>query len=533
VNKKYLIPIAVILIGALVVSGGSFPFAIAGFTTLGLSSVDFQSNDPVVGGQSWLLTAIQNGQGQYAVGELASSGFVDNSDGKKAGTSFKLEMTVDEQSVKYPISWNQRYVKQMKSEKLGILVPIIDDYKITNCKAKQEWYVFKPSGVYDTYCMWKENIGPEGVVSDGTLTFKSTIKATNGDGTAVSGTINSLSQTSTWLGNSVYVSWAGNLVSGDPVPSASNNNIGALYIQSQNKWITVDKTYLQSFNDFDITGFDSCIGYGQAIAATVNGLNDCVSKFNILAGAATSPKTFGNSYTSGSSGSGQITLTLNKLIQYPVMTVRIKADFLKTLSIVVPVGAPKVISVSSPSFQAGSTGSISATIQNTGTALGSFDVSASCSSGFAQVGTAQTLQLSPSQTGIVSIPLTANTGTSGTCTITARDKNNPSLYDSATVSVISTIIPTQGAGTIPGMPLPVIPIAPDLTPYLILGVFGAILGYAIKRDPAWAAVGGIAGVIIVYITLAILSNILGIFMALIVGGIILTGLIVALRRYGK
>ena len=143
------------------------------------------------------------------------------------------------------------------------------------------------------------------------------------------------------------------------------------------------------------------------------------------------------------------------------------------------------------------------------------------------------MQLSPSQTGIVSIPLTANTGTSGTCTITARDKNNPSLYDSATVSVISTIIPTQGAGTIPGMPLPVIPIAPDLTPYLILGVFGAILGYAIKRDPAWAAVGGIAGVIIVYITLAILSNILGIFMALIVGGIILTGLIVALRRYGK
>jgi len=37
---------------------------------LSLSKVDFSSNDPQLQGPAWLLTVVENGNGQYAVGTI-------------------------------------------------------------------------------------------------------------------------------------------------------------------------------------------------------------------------------------------------------------------------------------------------------------------------------------------------------------------------------------------------------------------------------------------------------------------------------
>jgi hypothetical protein len=148
---------------------------------------------------------------------------------------------------------------------------------------------------------------------------------------------------------------------------------------------------------------------------------------------------------SGNEYSGKVTLTVNKLLQFPVLTLKIKADW---LGVYVPVGKPLITSVSSTEFQTGGVSYITTKVKNIGDALGSFGVYAQCNQPFSFVGTTEFINLNPNEEGVVNLKIsgTCSQKIQGSCNVYAYDRNNPNNKDSKTVSVSCTPIVLCNAG---------------------------------------------------------------------------------------
>jgi hypothetical protein len=181
----------------------------------------------------------------------------------------------------------------------------------------------------------------------------------------------------------------------------------------------------------------------------------CVEEYNSYSSYALQPKylyfysydgkILATGVPSGNEYSGKVTLTVNKLLQFPVLTLKIKADW---LGVYIPVGKPLITSVSSTEFQTGGVSYITTKVKNVGDALGSFGVYAQCNQPFSFIGTTEFISLNPNEEGIVNLKIsgTCSQKTQGSCVVYAYDRNNPNNKDSKTVSVSCTPIVLCNAG---------------------------------------------------------------------------------------
>lgn len=436
-NPKIILGIAVV-IGILLFTGSqmigvadiiaSIAGSVVGGTggaVLSLSQVDFISNDPQVGGQAWLLTMVQNGQGQYAVGNFDNAEITDED--KSAEYDLTVRMDVNEQKCEYPIVYQGNQIKHASYFDRQCYGPLC-----TLCSKSCDGDTVKEPGFTPCYCVYKTNTASYGSIGTPTTSFRSTLKATS-HGETVQGEISNMGTTSVWLGDKVYASWVGSLVSGDQCPIASDYRRAAAYTGS---WKIIDDTRYQSYRAYDISGFTTCKDLARSGSKKVT---DCVNEYNIyeanaLAGASFTSTGGSSATTSGTANDGKVSINLNRLIQYPMITMRIKAAW---IGIVIPVGKPSIVSVTSSPFQTGSTGFVVATIKNVGDGQGSFEASVQCTSGFSQQGTTQYITLNAGQQGTVNIPITATcqSDIGGSCSLVVTDRNNPNQIDTKSVGV--------------------------------------------------------------------------------------------------
>lgn len=431
--------IAVIVLVAIGVNYGSvpytaFPTGCTGFNDISLSSVDYLSNDPVLGGESWVLTVIQNCMGRYAVGSFSKSNIQDPADNAQATKDFKLTMTLDEQKCEYDIREQGFPILTLKQEtrhlwKLGLGASEFE----AECTAKPYSLSFNKKGWYYT-CFWGVETAKHGTLSSADINFKSTIKLEVPGQTPQTATITNQLTRSVDIGTIGTAYWNGNIVTGDSCPSASADRISVAY--QNGVWKMIDESKYQTYLVHHQAEVKICISnYLKSLGDTPN---TCVEKYNIVSSNALAGKklisdggTLGTTF--GSVSDGKVFLNLVKTIQYPMITLRLNVDW---IGIFIPVSQPKVIYTSSKTFRTGETGYINAQIKNDGTGVGSFNVYADCNSPFGS-DSSRIVSLAADTSTTISIPVTvsASKDLTGSCTVCAEDINEPSKKHCKSVSM--------------------------------------------------------------------------------------------------
>lgn len=433
-KKKQNIVIGIVLAIALILvlsQTGFKPFAV-GFSTLSLSQININSNDPFVGGQAWFLTVSQNGAGQSAT-------LTDKiSDAEKSSDVFTLTTNIDEHFVQYPIRNENKKIREVTFTttkfKWGGTAGCNPDY----------WTNYFAAGkvplISNVWCYKFSTSGIRGSIGSGNVNFKSTINV-QGSGGSDSCTISNIGSTSCLSNNGkVHAQWVGSLVSGQAIPNAANDRKVAIFDTSRNGWKIGSQNTLDNYLSYDSNGFDNCLNLPSG-----GDRDKCFTNFNLFSRQAMSESNWGmtggsNAFTSGSQSSGQVKINLPKQIQFPVITMRIRADL---IGINIPVGEPRIIDADSDCFQTGQTGIIQVEVKNVGSGVGNFDVSANCGGQFSQVGNSlriSSLGVQESQTVFLPIQANAVNEIKDSCTITANDVNNPNNLDTRSVGVCSSPI---------------------------------------------------------------------------------------------
>lgn len=396
------------------------------FSTLSLSRVDFSSNDAQLNAPAWLLTVVENGNEQYASGTFTPEQIVRSTDGAKAQQSLKIEIENTQNVCQYAFrnSYTGVYNLDMRS-----------GYSIFtgsgDCSDQGGYYYLKEPWSFSAYCIFKTKSGQVTPLATPSTLISSTVKAT-ANGQTVSGTVTNTGTRSVNLGTQAYASWEGNLVSGQTCPQPLDS--GVMGAQANGQFLVTNKAAFDTYNVAD-AAFSACMG--TALANTFpshQDFVDCVNTYNAKAGAALQ-KTSIQPFAAAPVANGQVQITLQNLIQYPVITMRVKADW---IGIVIPVGKPQIVSVTSSPFTESGSGTIRTVVKNIGDGQGSFVISAQCQAPTAQAGIAQNLKLAPGASGYVDIPVTGQASGSSktaTCTVTAQDINQPANKDTDTVTV--------------------------------------------------------------------------------------------------
>ena len=425
----------------------------AGGSVLSLSQVDFLSNDPQLSGKVWLLTMAQNDYGQYAVGSFTKDQIKDGD--TQAQYDLTVRMDVLDETCSYPITYTGVPIKSMSSETQTCWMGITCNGKIGyksedfqhDCQLKPGFYAFgKKSASWDYICFWTTTTAYNGNVLTPTLTFSSKLSAAS-HGETVSGTISSASARSVWLGDKVLATWTGNLNTGEQCPISSDYGIAAAYVGGT--WRITDKGRFDDYKTYDISGMMDCISrlvnYGTETGTSCTQAYNTYASNVLLAKTFTSPTGGTTATATGTQNNGQVKMILNKMIQYPVITFHIKAEW---IGIVIPVGKPDILSISSKDFKTGDVGYIVANVKNVGTGDGSFSFYATCPSPFGQSGTSPTASLAVGETKAINIPVTAvcSEDTTKSCTVRAYDINQPNNYDDAAVSLTCKPILLCNAG---------------------------------------------------------------------------------------
>jgi len=435
--------LASLVVLSVIAINGLIPLDISGgFSTLSVSQVNYQSNDPTIGGPAWLLTVSQNGAGQYITGTVTADQLQDTSTGAKAANNVDIKMTLQDMYVQYPIQ------SQLGDGQFIYHIERVVATGFASCPTSFQGAAtgYKVFGILgdNKYCFKYTKTAAYGLISTPTTVFKTDVSLTSGGKTATATISNIGEQTvkivdPTNSKNVGTITWVGNLVTGEEAPRSTDQGVSAAYVYSANGWKTISESDYQYQKTWRITNFQICMNQMNSESSG----DYCVTTMNNLEGKTLVGKNMVSSggsvaTTQGTQSDGQVTLQLKKQVQFPLMTMRLSSEWIGTVSIVAPVGKPQIISVSSVEFQTGGTGFITLTVKNIGDGDGSFAVSTTCDGAVSVQGASFTLPtLKPSEVGTYYIPLSGNTlsTTTSQCSVKVYDRNNPDNSDVKTVVV--------------------------------------------------------------------------------------------------
>lgn len=424
-----------------------FSVTSTGFSTLALSNIGTTSNDPNLAGQVWFLTVSQNGAGQSA---YASQGTTIKND-QTGATSNPITISIDltQNYATYPI-FNQGVPIQHISYTTVSYKPFTAN---KGCPSSYSNYISYGAVPYvsTVYCYNFVTDGYYGTIGPADQHFTSTINV-QGSGGSDSCTISNTGANSCYSrSGNVYASWEGSLISGASPPSPTDQGIDAIYDTSTNGWKTSSSVNYNQYKNA-IDNFQTCLN-SIPVGFTTTNADSCFISVNspeqgVMAGFPFTTSGGVSATTSGSQSSGQIMINLPQQFSFPLITLKIKAAL---VGINIPVGQPKILSALTQTFQTGTQGNVAVTVENVGSASGSFNVGITCSgTQFSQQGVSQTISgLAPKAQQTINLPVTANvlSGTAkGSCTVTATDMNNPSnkATYSVTLSASALFICTNG-----------------------------------------------------------------------------------------
>lgn len=439
--KKYFI-IFVLMLLLILSSCSQLPFS-TGFATLSVDKTSFESNDPFVNGEAWLLNVVQNGDSQFATGSFNAEAVAD--EGRQATNDFTLTLDSSPQTCQYDMTATNNLVN-------GVQIIYTDEYTFSISTRPEDcfgndgdlWVSKKNAGFttkFTFYCVQYINEAQVGNIQFDKLAFETDVILKTSQET-LSGTISNAGATSVTLGSGkAHASWVGNLVDGRDCPSPSDNDVRSAYT---NDWIFIDDLEYQSYKSYDESGFRTCLT--QALDEDRGTIQGCINNYNSLKSNALREvkfRAFGgeSATTDGTTSNGKANIELSSAIQYPMITFRVRADI---LGIKVPVGEPKIVSDDCTDFSTGTKGFIEADVKNVGDDTATFSVYADCEAPIQMSGTNIKIQVEPDEVKTVFIPVTGQTNEGSeksSCLIVAQDSENSNRVDTeSTTCEVSKIL---------------------------------------------------------------------------------------------
>lgn len=412
--------------------------ALGGYTVLSMSEVSYVSNQPELNRDAFLMTVVQNNQGESAEGTFKSV----TADDKTATETINIRSTIGDYRCVYPITATDNKIYHYRIiDKCLRINPICSFGFEDRCEKRGEDYLYYNAPV-NQICVQRTVDATIGLVKDARFDFQTDFDIIIGDvNTRLSLTPNDISDKT--VDNRVYVSWVGNLVTGENCPSSAVNNIAAVRGGvTWDTWVLVDSDKTDYVKLLQLNDIDTCMINAHGSDEE----NECISIANKASNDALVSKDFklygdDKTYTDLDavdyhvSADGVAVIDLSQLIQYPIYRLIVDVD---TLNIRIPVGMPEILDVTSDlEFTTGSFGTLTVLLKNIGEADGAFAVTADCESPFSYVGIAQHINLVPGGAGNVMLQIVgeSTTHTCKSCVVKVYDRNFPDNKDEKTVSV--------------------------------------------------------------------------------------------------
>lgn len=470
-NMPVIAIVAFIAIAALFFAGRSgFLGTVFGSGGLVLSATQlpYVSNNPSLGGQSWVVNIAQNGQGQSLVGTFGPDQIITSQYQSQYPFTLNMNLVRNEQQWTIQQDTNQ-YIRDIVIERQpgGLFVDLSS--RRANCIAAHHddpnVFFVPESGSGSvasgyTVCVYSNYLRPTGSFNGaGFNVFESDITMTV-NGRDSHATISNQGATSASLTDSsgqvnALVSWAGSLVTGYTYTIPSNYK--AVWSPSATQWTLIDQNQYNTYNAYYSFGLRQDLDRADADihGLEASELDSILTNYNNLKQNALQELPLTSSggttaHTAGQLTSGQVILPLSQQLQIPVLTFQIRGP--SYIGILQLPGQPDILS--SPTtiqLASGSAGTMSVIVKNSGTATGSFAAFASCSAPVSFTGgTINMPTLAPGAQTTVYLPITASTGSSTTsqCTITIQDRNNPSAQDTVVYTIQVSGITTCTPGTL-------------------------------------------------------------------------------------
>lgn len=453
--------LGIILAVALIFLGNTLGFfsTTGGFTVNSISSTKVISNDADVASANFLINAFFGG-GQSITGEISSSEFEDKSGYK---TVNPLSITANNliETVNYNIqnTGQQIYsysdtVKKSSDSCIGFTyLSTHPDAPVCPSGTWQE-YDFKGAGYFSNFicerhCIQKTQAGVMGTIAQSKVTDSMDITLKVGS-ESITKTISSDSPSADYnsatLGYVGHINYPANGWTGNFVPDSSH--FLAYYdVFGGNRWTitgtdrltkyisaqSVTESFFTSGQSITYQGSDSQTKYNNAVADISNKLssvNGWVLQMSSDNFAIDQSQVWGNR---NDKNNGKLTIQPNRQIAVPQLNIQVRASW---LGVVINVGKPKITALTCPTFKAGDDGLITATVQNIGSASGTFTTSLSCTTIVNTYNPTQFV-LGAGQSTSVQIPINVGSfsgSKTDTCTVKVADFNKASNSDSSQVN---------------------------------------------------------------------------------------------------
>lgn len=424
-----------------------------GFTVTSVSVSDVVTRETSPASVYWIINTQLNGGGQSLTG-MISPEQVKNFMGGKLYTRQPFSINVDsvDETVFYEVVNEAvpiyKYTVTTLQDNPTFLGMATGDP--SPCQSGTDWDI--PLGkttlqyAKKRYCVKKEQIGLKGAFSNPTINFNAKISLSNGqetrEKTICSGAASGCDGSSVSVDEIGVASWTGSLVTGDAAPN--QNLFVAIKRFDNNQWQIAPKSYFDAYAPKEYDADSNLNRIKVNLAGTtdiVKGDSDILNAITPVNQAAYAllgqDASFTSTQFSKDSNTGRASVKLQRRLTSPNIVFRIRADW---LGIVIPTGKPKIVSVNSDKFVSGESGTAIVQVQNIGDGDGTFSLMLVDCDPFIQTNTAQSARktLRPNDADSFSISISGGTNAdslSKSCSIRIYDVNDPSLSDTAPISI--------------------------------------------------------------------------------------------------
>ena len=398
---------------------------VSALETLGLSRIDFSSNDQEVEGKAFLLYGIENGRVDEA---RATYDRLSAIDGTKSKESVSITSKLTNYKLQYPLINENIPVYRGEIKDKVPYIPFIRNEQwynnwCSNLVDSNFYFVSKQIGFNSVYCVEFETIGLLGRLSSSPKTLftdKITVTSTGQSKTVELSEKNQVDFIDGYL-RARFVSMQGSL-SGTPRPSIDYD----IYFSSTtNKWNLISKPLSSQYRAFIKDNFVDISDF-KAFCEK-NGAVKCIEELNRKSTFPIVTYTDYENTIITEQQSGSLILSNTPIYEYPSFTLKIDADW---VGIFEPVGKPKILDTRGDDFIEGSNGKLEIDIKNDADVKASFNIGIDCGSNW-KVINQNNVPFAPKETKTLTYFVTSETESKActTCSIIVKDSSNPSVKD--------------------------------------------------------------------------------------------------------
>lgn len=370
-----------------------FVSSVCALTIKSVDDVDVVSNDPDLDGKIWIIDLIGARGAEEIIYDIGKEQLKDNENVAENGFVLREENSKNRCDYRFVRDNSKKLYSAIVKDSGKDYFWDLESHK-THCYNVGGYYWVESEADWtlqqNYWCVGLSNDAIAGdLVFEG---YKGDIDISlNADGISKEETINNYDKTSVVLGSGdykAYLKWDGNFVSGEQCESAGDQNVRGAYYNGE--WIIIDDNRYTQYTSrvgYGLEIIEGCVNEQLSISPKSPDVLSCINKHNYYHDRALSKEDF---YSDNSQHKAQVDddnaiIYLNEALQYPSLTLKVKATWIK---IKIPVAEPQIKNVNPQNFVSDQEGKVFFTINNSEDVDGEFGVGINCENGFSAVGTA-------------------------------------------------------------------------------------------------------------------------------------------------